>query len=225
MLTAELDDPTGYGRICAPSPARSAGSSKRRTRPRPSARIREVNTGLMALPTARLGGWLARIRQRQCAARVLPHRRREARARGRRRACRPCASREPWEMLGVNSRAQLAQLERIYQRERADELLESGVALADPARLDVRGELDLRARRAHRRELRVRRPSRARRRRGDRRELRAAERRRSAPAPASSRSATSRTRRSASAAGSGPMRASARARGSAKTCTSAISSR
>jgi bifunctional UDP-N-acetylglucosamine pyrophosphorylase/glucosamine-1-phosphate N-acetyltransferase len=48
---------------------------------------------------------------------------------------------QSWEALGVNSRAQLAQLERIYQREYASRLLEAGVALADPARIDIRGEL------------------------------------------------------------------------------------
>ena len=47
----------------------------------------------------------------------------------------------PWEALGVNDKAQLAELERIYQRRQAERLMAQGVRLADPARIDVRGEL------------------------------------------------------------------------------------
>jgi bifunctional UDP-N-acetylglucosamine pyrophosphorylase/glucosamine-1-phosphate N-acetyltransferase len=60
MLTVELDDPTGYGRIVRDAAARSCASSSRRTRRRAERAIREINTGIMAIPTARLAtGWAA----------------------------------------------------------------------------------------------------------------------------------------------------------------------
>jgi bifunctional UDP-N-acetylglucosamine pyrophosphorylase/glucosamine-1-phosphate N-acetyltransferase len=103
-------------------------------------RIREVNTGIMALPTARLTGWLSKLKNHNTqkefyltdivplaiAARVAVH---------------AVKVNESWETQGVNSRAQLAQLERLYQKQLANHLLDHGVTLADPTRFDVRGDL------------------------------------------------------------------------------------
>jgi bifunctional UDP-N-acetylglucosamine pyrophosphorylase / glucosamine-1-phosphate N-acetyltransferase len=98
------------------------------------------SSGLMAVPTARLARWLARLTNDNAQREYyLTDIVRLALADDVGVAAVPLA--RAWEALGVNSRAQLAQLERIYQREYAERLLESGVALADPARLDVRGEL------------------------------------------------------------------------------------
>ena len=85
-------------------------------------------------------------------------------------------------MLGVNSHAQLADLERRYQRKRAEALMEDGVRLADPARFDVRGELVCGGDVEIDVELRVRRPRRAGRRCAHRRELRDPQRDASMPA-------------------------------------------
>jgi bifunctional UDP-N-acetylglucosamine pyrophosphorylase/glucosamine-1-phosphate N-acetyltransferase len=140
MLTVELEDPAGYGRI-----VREDGAVKRIVEEKdaspPERAIREVNTGIMALPTQRLAGWLASLRndnaQREyyltdlVAAAVdegVPV-----------RAVQPAAA---WETLGVNSKAQLAELERAHQRVVAGRLLDAGVSLADPARIDVRGPLE-----------------------------------------------------------------------------------
>ncbi len=103
-------------------------------------RIREVNTGIMVVPGARLAGWLTHLSndnaQREyyltdvVAAAV--------------RDGVPVVSTQPErvsETLGVNDKAQLAELERIHQRENAERLLADGVTLRDPARIDVRGEL------------------------------------------------------------------------------------
>jgi bifunctional UDP-N-acetylglucosamine pyrophosphorylase/glucosamine-1-phosphate N-acetyltransferase len=102
--------------------------------------IREVNTGLMVLPTGRLAGWLGRLGNENAqkeyyltdvvAAAVADD--------VSVRAVQPLAA---WETLGVNSKAQLAALERIHQRDVAERLLEAGVTLADPQRIDVRGSL------------------------------------------------------------------------------------
>jgi bifunctional UDP-N-acetylglucosamine pyrophosphorylase/glucosamine-1-phosphate N-acetyltransferase len=95
----------------------------------------------MVLPTARLAGWLARLSNANAQHEYyLTDVIAMAAADGV-----PIASAQPahaWETLGVNSKAQLAELERIHQRETARRLLERGVTLADPARLDVRGDLD-----------------------------------------------------------------------------------
>ena len=141
ILTAELEDPAGYGRIVrSPSGAmraiveeKDAGDAERQ--------IREINTGLMAVPTARLSRWLERVTndnaQREYYLTDLV---KLALADGV--AAEAVRVDSSWETLGVNSRAQLAHIERIYQREYARALLEGGVALADPARLDVRGRLE-----------------------------------------------------------------------------------
>ncbi len=140
MLTVELDDPSGYGRI-----VREGGAVKRIVEEKdasPAERaIREVNTGIMALPTKRLAGWLSSLRndnaQREyyltdivalAVKEGVPV-----------RAVQPGAL---WETLGVNSKGQLAELERAHQRLVAGRLLDAGVSLADPARIDVRGRLE-----------------------------------------------------------------------------------
>ncbi|OPZ10289.1 MAG: Bifunctional protein GlmU [Alphaproteobacteria bacterium ADurb.BinA280] len=102
--------------------------------------IREINTGIMAIPTARLAGWLAGLSNNNAQGEYyLTDVIAAAVAEGV-----PVAAAQPqgeWEVLGVNSKVQLAELERIQQRRIACQLLENGVRLADPARIDVRGEL------------------------------------------------------------------------------------
>src|SRR5690606_25033094 len=102
--------------------------------------ISEVNTGILAAPTARLRDWLGRITNNNAQGEyyltdVVALAVSDAVAV---RAAQPAAS---WETLGVNSRVQQAQLERAWQQEQARRQLEAGVTLADPARFDLRGEL------------------------------------------------------------------------------------
>jgi len=139
LLTVELDDPHGYGRI-----VRSRGAVKRIVEEKDATKaeraLREVNTGVMVLPTARLKAWLTGLKNRNAqkeyyltdvvAAAVADK--------------VPVSSAVPlaaWETLGVNSKVQLAELERIFQRQTAATLMRDGVTLADPARIDVRGNL------------------------------------------------------------------------------------
>jgi len=139
LLTVELEDPHGYGRIVRAGDAVQAIVEHKDASPAQHT-IGEIYTGVMAAPTAPLKRWLAALRddnaQREyyltdvvasAVAEGVP-------------VVATLAPNET-EVLGVNSAAQLADLERRVQRARADALMEAGVRLADPARLDVRGEL------------------------------------------------------------------------------------
>lgn len=140
ILTLDLDDPTGYGRIVRDG-GRVVRIVEHKDADSATLAIREVNTGILAAPTPALRRWLAGLSDNNAqgeyyltdivAAAVADGVVVEA--------TQPA---HDWETLGVNSRAQLAQLERIYQRTQADRLMEAGVALADPARLDIRGTLE-----------------------------------------------------------------------------------
>jgi bifunctional UDP-N-acetylglucosamine pyrophosphorylase/glucosamine-1-phosphate N-acetyltransferase len=140
VLTAELDDPQGYGRILRTSLGAIRGIVEEKDASPEERALREVNTGLMALPTAHLGAWLSRLKNDNAQSEYyLTDVVKLALEDGVKVEAVPVS--DVWEMLGVNSRVQLAQVERLYQRDYANRLLESGVALADPARLDVRGAL------------------------------------------------------------------------------------
>jgi len=140
ILTVDLDDPTGYGRIVRDG-GRVVRIVEHKDADSATLAIREVNTGILAAPTPALRRWLAGLSDNNAqgeyyltdivAAAVADGVMVEA--------TQPA---HDWETLGVNSRAQLTQLERIYQRTQADRLMEAGVALADPARLDIRGTLE-----------------------------------------------------------------------------------
>jgi bifunctional UDP-N-acetylglucosamine pyrophosphorylase / glucosamine-1-phosphate N-acetyltransferase len=140
VLTQVLDDPTGYGRI-----VKDAGGAVQRIVEEKDASptqrgIREVNTGILAVSRERLDAWLARLRNDNAQGEYyLTDIVAAAVADGV-----PVAVRHPsaaYECLGVNSKAELAALERQYQMNHAKRLLEAGVTLADPARIDVRGDL------------------------------------------------------------------------------------
>jgi bifunctional UDP-N-acetylglucosamine pyrophosphorylase/glucosamine-1-phosphate N-acetyltransferase len=140
LLTIELTDPTGYGRIVRDASGAVSHIVEHKDADAGLREIREINTGLMALPTHLLAGWLRRLSndnaQREyyltdiigmAVADGVP--------------VRTCSPRHEWEILGVNSKVQLAELERRYQLNTAQQLLEHGVTLYDPARIDVRGSL------------------------------------------------------------------------------------
>jgi len=148
VLTVELDEPhgpQGYGRIVREGGARSGGGAITRiveqkdTSPAEQA-IREVNTGIMVLPTTKLKSWLGRLSNDNAQREYyLTDVVALAVADGI-----PVSSAHPHavsETLGVNSRNQLAELERVHQADIAGSLMGRGVTLADPARIDVRGSL------------------------------------------------------------------------------------
>jgi bifunctional UDP-N-acetylglucosamine pyrophosphorylase/glucosamine-1-phosphate N-acetyltransferase len=148
LLTIDLADPTGYGRVVRGDPAgrdatqggRVRGIVEHKDATPPQRTIREIYTGVMAAPTAQLKQWLARLSNDNAQKEYyLTDIVAMAVADGV-----PVVTAQPAseiEVLGVNSPVQLAELERRYQRRQADALMEAGVRLADPARFDLRGEL------------------------------------------------------------------------------------
>ncbi len=140
LLTIELDDPTGYGRIVRdPDGAVTAVVEEKDATPAQRA-IREINTGVMAAPTAYFARWLKAVDNRNASGEyyltaVIALARKEGVAIETSRAASLI------ETLGVNTMRELAQLERLYQRSQANALLDAGVTLADPDRIDIRGKL------------------------------------------------------------------------------------
>jgi bifunctional UDP-N-acetylglucosamine pyrophosphorylase/glucosamine-1-phosphate N-acetyltransferase len=140
LLTQELEQPKGYGRIVRDGGGRVVRIVEEKDASAQERAIREVNTGILAMQRRKLGTCLAKLGNDNAqgeyyltdvvAAAVAEGIAVEVR--------HPACARE---CLGVNSKGELALLERELQMNEAAKLLESGVTLADPARIDVRGEL------------------------------------------------------------------------------------
>jgi len=143
LLTINLADPTGYGRIVRDaSGERILAIVEHKDASEAQRAIKEVYTGVMAAPTARLKQWLSRLTNDNAQGEFyLTDVVAFAQADGV--TVVSAQPRDEVEVLGVNSPAQLAELERRYQRSQADRLLEQGVRLADPARFDLRGKLQV----------------------------------------------------------------------------------
>jgi bifunctional UDP-N-acetylglucosamine pyrophosphorylase/glucosamine-1-phosphate N-acetyltransferase len=140
ILTTETDDPTGYGRVIRDRRGGVRTIIEDKDASVAQRRIREINTGIIALPTRRLKGWLSRIGNRN-AQREYYLTDIVALALKDKVPVATVSARAAWQALGVNSKAQLAQAERAWQSRHAQGLLAQGVTLADPSRVDVRGEL------------------------------------------------------------------------------------
>jgi bifunctional UDP-N-acetylglucosamine pyrophosphorylase / glucosamine-1-phosphate N-acetyltransferase len=139
LLTVRLPDPTGYGRI-----VREAGRIVRIVEQKDASEaelaIDEVNTGILVAPTAAPRRWLGGLRndnaQREYYLTDIV-----AAAVAEGIEVVGVHPSHAWETLGVNSKMQLAELERIHQRNLAGALMDAGVTLADPSRIDIRGTL------------------------------------------------------------------------------------
>ena len=140
VLTADMDDPAGYGRIVRDGAGRVARIVEEKDASPAELEIREINAGFMSMRASRLASWLGQLTNRNAqkeyyltdvvtlaVAEGVP--------------VNAVKADNAWEVAGVNSKRELAQLERRYQAIRAESLLEAGVTLADPGRIDVRGEL------------------------------------------------------------------------------------
>ena len=139
LLTQVMPDPTGLGRIVREG-GRVVRIVEHKDADAATLRIQEINTGILIAPTRHLKTWLAELRNDNAQAEyyltdIVAAAVRDA---VEVNAVHPGAL---WETLGVNSRTQLAELERRHQANQALELTESGVTLADPARIDIRGSL------------------------------------------------------------------------------------
>jgi bifunctional UDP-N-acetylglucosamine pyrophosphorylase/glucosamine-1-phosphate N-acetyltransferase len=141
MVTARIPDPTGYGRIVRDPAGRVQRIVEENDATEAERTLNEVNTGIMAIPIVWLAGWLSGLSNENSQREyyltdVVAHAIRDG------VPVITVAPEAAWETLGVNSKGDLATLERIYQRQNADNLLARGVTLADPARIDVRGTLE-----------------------------------------------------------------------------------
>ena len=140
LLTVVLRDPAGYGRIVR-NAGRIVSIVEHKDADAKTLAITEVNTGILVAPTAALRRWLAGLTDGNAQKEYyLTDIVAAAVAEGV--AVRSAHPAEVAETLGVNSRAQLAELERLVQRRRAEALMEAGVTLADPSRVDIRGTLE-----------------------------------------------------------------------------------
>ncbi len=140
LLTIEFDDPTGYGRIVRSPSGQVQAIVEHKDASDAQRAIREVYSGIMAVPARLLKPWLARLDNHNAQQEfyltdvvrfavhdgvpVVAHKISDAA-----------------QVAGVNSPAQLAELERAYQLRQANALMAEGVRIVDPARFDVRGEL------------------------------------------------------------------------------------
>ena len=140
LLTQALKDPTGYGRIIRNSAGEVTAKREQKDASIHEKTITEINTGIMALPAGQVAGWLKRLSSQNAQNEyyltdVIGLAAQDG------VAIHTTTPGHAWEALGVNSKTQLAELERIHQGEIAKALMEAGVTLRDPARLDVRGTL------------------------------------------------------------------------------------
>jgi bifunctional UDP-N-acetylglucosamine pyrophosphorylase/glucosamine-1-phosphate N-acetyltransferase len=141
VLTAELEDPAAYGRVVRDASGRVQRIVELRDASPAERAIREINAGFYAAAAKRLGAWLTKIGNRNAQNEYyLTDLVGLAVAEGT--PVLAVKAEHPWEAAGVNSKAELAALERQFQRIAAERLMRAGATLADPARIDVRGELE-----------------------------------------------------------------------------------
>src|SRR5574343_212251 len=139
LLTVNMDDPPGYGRIIRDAGKVTCIVEEKDATPA-QRQVQEVNTGILAAPVERLRGWLANLKNDNAQGEYyLTDIIAMAVADGL-----DVVTTQPdafEETLGVNNKTQLAELERIHQRNIARGLTDAGVTVIDPARIDVRGTL------------------------------------------------------------------------------------
>lgn len=140
LVTQHLDNPTGYGRIVRDGTGKVLCNVEEKDATDEQRKITEINTGILCLPAKHIAGWLGALSNQNAQgeyyltdllgmavqAGVPVH---------------TVNPQHDWEVAGVNSKVQLAVLERVWQRHQAEQLMIEGVRLADPARIDVRGTL------------------------------------------------------------------------------------
>lgn len=140
LLTVEKTDPRGYGRILRGYDGHVSAIVEEKDANGEQRAIREVNSGILAMPTQKLTNWLAQLGNENAQGEyyltdiiaMAVHERVKVTTQ---------LTQDEWEVAGVNSKEDLAAVERAYQQRQAAQLMRNGVSLRDPSRLDVRGEL------------------------------------------------------------------------------------
>ena len=141
VLTEQLADPAGYGRVLLDGNGNVQAIVEHKDADETQRKVRLVNTGVIAAPAADLRRWLGQLKNDNAQGEYyLTDIFAMARADGRAAAHTPC--RVPGEAEGANDPVQLARLERAFQRRAAEALMRAGVRLADPARFDLRGTVE-----------------------------------------------------------------------------------
>ena len=142
LLSVELEDAAGYGRIVRDAEGRVSAIVEHQDASPDELEIREVNSGLMAAPAGRLRGWLLGLgsnnSQREYYLTDVVAGAVEA---GDRVEAERVA--QASQVMGVNDKVQLAQVEALYRRERAQGLMLAGATLVDPTRIDIRGDVEV----------------------------------------------------------------------------------
>jgi bifunctional UDP-N-acetylglucosamine pyrophosphorylase/glucosamine-1-phosphate N-acetyltransferase len=140
LLTVELPDPTGYGRIVRDARGKVLRIVEQKDANARERKIREGNTGIMAVPVKRLRGWLGKLRNANVQAEYYLT---DIIAMAVKDKVKVAALMAPTvaEVLGINDKVQLAEAEDALQRMRAHALMLAGATLADAVRVDVRGEI------------------------------------------------------------------------------------
>jgi len=140
ICSSDLTDPTGYGRVLRDARKRVRRIVEHKDATKRERAIREWYAGFLAAPAQRLAGWLAKVKPANAQKEyyltdVIGLAAKDG------VSIATVKAEDPWEVAGVNSRHELALLERAFQNAQAKKLIEAGVGLADLWRVDVRGEL------------------------------------------------------------------------------------
>lgn len=140
LLTLHMDNPKGYGRIMRDANGKVVSIVEEKDATPKQREICEVNTGILAAPTHLLRQWLSKLSNKNAQGEYYLT---DIVAMAVEQGLEVSTSQpaQSWEVMGINSKVQLAELERIWQKEQGLRLLMQGVTLADPARTDIRGKL------------------------------------------------------------------------------------
>lgn len=142
LLSARLDDPAGYGRVIRDTAGRVARIVEHKDANHKERAIPEINTGVLAAPAARLRGWLGALKADNAQGEYYLT---DCIGAAVRDGCAVEAviAETAAEVLGVNDKLQLAEVEAAHRRTRATELMRAGVTIIDPARIDIRGDVSV----------------------------------------------------------------------------------
>ncbi len=141
LLTEKMDDPTGYGRVLRDTQNKVLGIIEHKDATEEERKVCEVNTGMMAVPTAWLHKYIPNLNNNNVQKEYyLTDLIKMAVDEGN--SVDTLFPRYSWEVTGVNDRLQQADLEREYQKHQAQALMRLGVSLRDPSRFDLRGSLE-----------------------------------------------------------------------------------
>ncbi len=140
LLTVHLENPTGYGRIVRDNHSKVQSIVEDKDANDGQREIDEINTGILAVQAGKLKSWLGQLKNNNAQGEYYLT---DIIAMAVNDGIEVVTSHPSCEeeVMGINSRGQLAELERFYQRRQAEKLMAEGVSLADPNRIDIRGKL------------------------------------------------------------------------------------